>query len=55
MQKNAMLCSSIYLSVRSTKNGEEDATFCLLKDGTFFFLFLSKQPGTGFLQRENQK
>jgi hypothetical protein len=29
------------------KKAEEDATFCFIKDGTFFLLFLSKEPGTG--------
>jgi hypothetical protein len=25
---------------------EEDATFCLIKDGTFFLLFSFNEPGT---------
>jgi hypothetical protein len=29
------------------KKEEEDATFCLIKDGTFFRLFLSNEPGPG--------
>jgi hypothetical protein len=29
------------------KKAEENATFCLTKDATFFPLFLSNEPGTG--------
>jgi hypothetical protein len=30
--------------VRSTKKAKEDATFCLIKDVTFFTPFLSDEP-----------
>jgi hypothetical protein len=28
------------------KRGKKDATFCLIKDGIFFSLFVSNEPGT---------